>query len=252
MEPEKKQLGTGEKHRPKPPLFLASILVFRGVTAKKEKLTYQPASNPSRFAVGRCISEPKWSLIYLHSFSQKGVRENSVGFFNEQWKEKNPGCFPQTSRWLHPDDQNGQPVEKNTWMAGTDYLNFPHYFNVLHLRGKNGKGKFLDLIPRLQDAGVNPSGDDGRHTGWGNRSKGKQHVWMFFLKDCYLQRFLSHEHELLLFFCCLSLYKDEEKLRCKWKVYVHQIPLNKNYFLSNNQSFCSEVSSTQKRLQTKE
>eukprot|EP00434_Breviolum_minutum_P004696 symbB.v1.2.004139.t1/scaffold218.1/size262896/7 len=33
---------------------------------------------------GRCISEPKWSLIYLHSFSQKG----------------------------------------------TDYLNFPHYFNV--------------------------------------------------------------------------------------------------------------------------
>lgn len=27
---------------------------------------------------GRCISEPKWSLIYLHSFSQKGAWDGLV------------------------------------------------------------------------------------------------------------------------------------------------------------------------------
>ena len=38
-------------------------------------------------------------------------------------------------------------------IAGTDYLNFPHYFNVLNLRGKNGR-EILDHFPTLQDAGL--------------------------------------------------------------------------------------------------
>lgn len=130
--------------------------------------------------VGRCISEPKWSLIYLHSFSQKG----GAGEFcwvkkNEQWKE--PWLFHAnislaSLQW----PKTASLVEQNTWTAGTDYLNFPHYFNVLHLRGRKWEGKFLDLIPRLQICWfkcVNPSGDDGRHTGWGNRSKGKKRMF---------------------------------------------------------------------------
>ena len=53
--------------------------------------------------VGRCISEPKWSLIYLHSFSQKGGA-GEFCWVKKMSNEKNPGCFTQTSRWLHYND----------------------------------------------------------------------------------------------------------------------------------------------------
>ena len=108
----KKKLGKGEKHRPKPPIFGFHLSLQGFFTAtKKSSHTSWPASNPSRSRVGRCISEPKWSLIYLHSFSQKG----GAGEFCwvEKWAMKRTfRCFTQTSRWLHPENQTASQLRK--------------------------------------------------------------------------------------------------------------------------------------------
>ena len=40
-----------------------------------------PLAWPQSLQTGRCISEPKWSLIYLHSFSQKGAWDGLVVLF---------------------------------------------------------------------------------------------------------------------------------------------------------------------------
>lgn len=85
--------------------------------------------------VGRCISEPKWSLIYLHSFSQKGGA-GEFCWVKKMSNEKNPGCFTQTSRWLH---QNGQPC----WAKHVNgRYRLPEFSTLFQCPGSSGEGSW--------------------------------------------------------------------------------------------------------------
>ena len=59
--------------------FSGAMFNFGGVFSLL-RITRYGTTFPPRY-VGRCISEPKWSLIYLHSFSQKG----GLGGFFSGW-----------------------------------------------------------------------------------------------------------------------------------------------------------------------
>ena len=171
--------------------------LLTGSPSSKYRITYL-----KRY-VGRCISEPKWSLIYLHSFSQKG----GLGDFFRGWLfffKMIPQIFPNNQChdvgrvycrvfvifWLYShlfgtrtrnvatisllkqmssEEKKHRAlrffclwsimsvltlVEANEWLrfAGTDYLNFPHYFNALSLReeskgNQNGVCMFCLKIP---------------------------------------------------------------------------------------------------------